>query len=135
GCGRCCTGTSGYVWVNTGEIRSLASALGLAVDEFGRRYVRSVAGRYALVDRRGGDCIFLDGKSCSVYEHRPAQCRAYPWWPANLRSPASWEKAATLCEGISALAPVVVAELIDDGLRQARGAGLAEGSEDGSDGE
>jgi len=133
GCGKCCTGGDGYVWASVGEIRALAARFGLATDEFGRRYLRRFEGRYALVDSAGGDCVFLRGKTCSVYEDRPAQCRAFPWWPVNLKSPAGWKKAAKSCEGISAVAPVVVADVIDASLSAARAAGLSEGFADDSD--
>lgn len=126
GCGRCCTG-GGYAWVSVDEAQALADALHLDLQDFGRRYLRRVNGRYALMDRPGGDCVFLDGKACTVYEHRPAQCRAFPWWPATLRSPGAWKRAAEGCEGISDLAPVVVAEVIEASLEVAREAGLSEG--------
>jgi len=129
-CGRCCTGGDGYVWVTTREIRALAVRFALEPDEFGRRYLRRFEGRYALVDAAGGNCVFLRGKTCSVYEHRPAQCRAFPWWPVNLKSPEAWKQAATSCEGISELAPVVVAEVIESSLATARAAGLADGFAD-----
>lgn len=135
GCGRCCTGGDGYAWVSVAEIRALAGHLGLEVDEFGRRYLRRVDGRYALVDTLDGDCVFLRGKSCTVYEKRPAQCRAFPWWPANLRSAAAWKRAAASCEGISEVAPLVVADVIDQGLRLARTAGLSEGDGEDDEGE
>ena len=127
GCGQCCTGGDGYVWVTMREIRALASRFGLEPDEFGRRYLRRFEGRYALVDAAGGTCVFLRGKSCTVYEDRPAQCRAFPWWPVNLKSPEAWKRAATSCEGISEVAPVVVADVIEPQLAVARAAGLAEG--------
>lgn len=127
GCGRCCTGGDGYVWVSPDEIRALAVRFDLAADEFGRRYLRRFEGRYALLDGPGGDCVFLSGKSCTVYDDRPAQCRAFPWWPANLRSPRAWQRAATACEGISQDATVVVAEVIEANLEAARSAGLAAG--------
>lgn len=128
GCGRCCTGGDGYAWVSVDEIFDLAAALGLEVDEFGRRFLRRVEKRYALVNGPGGDCVFLvGGKSCAVYDHRPAQCRAFPWWPATLRSPGAWKRAAEGCEGISDLAPVVVASVIEEALGEAREAGLSEG--------
>lgn len=130
GCGHCCTGGDGYVWVSTAEIHALAARFGLSPNEFGRRYLRRFEGRYALVDAAGGDCVFLRGKTCTVYEDRPAQCRAFPWWPVNLKSPAAWKKAALSCEGISEVAPVVVADVIQTQLVAARAAGLSEGFAD-----
>jgi Fe-S-cluster containining protein len=130
GCGRCCTGGDGYVWVTPAEIFALAERLGVTVNEFGRRYLRRFEGRYALLDGPGGSCVFLAGKTCSVYEARPAQCRAFPWWPVNLRSPQAWREAATSCEGISEVAPVVVADVIEPALAAARAAGLADGFAD-----
>ncbi len=127
GCGRCCTGPSGYVWVNLEEIGRLAARLDLELDDFGRRYLRRVDSRYALRDRPGGDCVFLSGKSCSVYEDRPLQCRAFPWWPANLASPEAWKRAAASCEGISETAPLHEVGVIEVGLATARSAGLEEG--------
>lgn len=132
GCGRCCTHGDGYVWISQAEIVALAAHLGMKLDDFGRRYLRRVGVRYALVDGRGGECVFLEGRTCSIYEHRPAQCRAFPWWPANLESPEAWSKAAEACEGISGVAPVVVAEAIDEALAVARNAGLASSPKAGS---
>jgi uncharacterized protein len=127
GCGRCCTRGDGYVWISRSEIHALATHLEMDVNDFGRRYLRRFEERYALVDGAGGDCVFLRGKTCSIYDFRPAQCRAFPWWPANLRSPEAWKTAADSCEGISDVAPLVVAEAIDAALEVARDAGLAAG--------
>ena len=45
------------------------------------------------------ECIFLNGKMCSIYEHRPQQCRTFPWWPDVVRSKTSWENEKERCEG------------------------------------
>lgn len=127
GCGRCCTKSDGYVWTSEAEIFALAAYLGMEVNDFGRRYLRRFEDRYALVDGPGGDCVFLRGKTCSIYDYRPTQCRAFPWWPVNLKSPEAWKEAAASCEGISDVAPVVVATVIEDALDAARKAGLKEG--------
>jgi Fe-S-cluster containining protein len=126
GCGRCCSGTGSYVWVSREEICRLAERFGLGLDAFGRRFVRRVGTRYALVDGAHGDCVFLVGRSCSVYEDRPSQCRAFPWWPVNLASPEAWERAALACEGIRDDAPVVARDVIDRCVDVARAAGLVD---------
>jgi Fe-S-cluster containining protein len=106
GCGDCCTGAAGYTWVSRGDIACLASHLGLALDEFGRSHLRRVGERHALLeDRQTGACVFLEHRSCSVYAARPAQCRAYPFWPRNLTSREAWAAASRECEGIRDDAP------------------------------
>jgi uncharacterized protein len=101
GCGDCCTGAPGYVWVTKAEIAALAAALGLQIEEFERRFVRLVGVRKSLVEHENGDCVFFDPESrqCRVYEDRPLQCRTWPFWASNLSSPAAWEATGERCPG------------------------------------
>jgi Fe-S-cluster containining protein len=101
GCGDCCTGAPGFVWVNKTEIEALAKEVGVDVPEFERRYVRKVGIRKSLIEWGNGDCVFFDGKSrkCQVYNARPRQCRTWPFWPSNLASPDTWADAAERCRG------------------------------------
>ncbi|RIK83123.1 MAG: hypothetical protein DCC67_06285 [Planctomycetota bacterium] len=100
GCGDCCTGAPGYVWVNQQEIDALAARLGMSVEAFEKRYVRQVGVRRSLVERKNYDCVFLDGnRRCTVYEDRPRQCRTWPFWDSNLKSPAAWQAACEACPG------------------------------------
>jgi Fe-S-cluster containining protein len=101
GCGDCCTGAPGYVWVNQAEIDALAARLGLPVAEFERKYVREVGVRRTLKERKNYDCVFLDGETrkCTVYEDRPRQCRTWPWWNSNLKSPEAWQQTCEVCPG------------------------------------
>lgn len=101
GCGDCCTGSSGYVWVNQAEIDALAQRLGLSATEFERRYVREVGVRRTLKERKNFDCVFLDAETrkCTVYEDRPRQCRTWPFWNSNLKSPDSWRQTCEVCPG------------------------------------
>jgi Fe-S-cluster containining protein len=105
-CGNCCSGAPGYVWVTLEEVAQIAGALGLELTEFTRRYVRRVGSRLSLLERQGGDCVFLvrtpDGlTSCQIHAVRPVQCRTWPFWKSNLNSPRAWERVGRGCPGIN----------------------------------
>lgn len=101
GCGDCCVGAPGYVWVNHAEIEAMAAVLKLVVGAFERRYVRRVGVRKSLVEFSDGDCVFFDNHSrrCQVYEVRPRQCRTWPFWTSNLRTPETWQQTCLDCPG------------------------------------
>jgi len=101
GCGDCCTGAPGYVWVNKEEIAALAVQVGMAIAEFEAKYVREVGVRKSLKEYANGDCVFFDGKTrkCRVYSARPRQCRTWPFWDSNLRTPEAWAQTCTVCPG------------------------------------
>jgi Fe-S-cluster containining protein len=101
GCGDCCTGAPGYVWVNREEIGNLAARVGLAPDEFESRHVRDVGKRKSLNEYANGDCVFFDGETrkCRVYEARPRQCRTWPFWDSNVRTPEAWASTCQVCPG------------------------------------
>jgi Fe-S-cluster containining protein len=101
GCGDCCTGSEGYVWVNKQEIAALAAEIGVGIEEFESRYVRDVGVRKSLREYANGDCVFFDNKSrkCSVYNVRPRQCRTWPFWDSNIRTPATWTETCEACPG------------------------------------
>ncbi len=115
GCGKCCTGAPGYVWVDAEEIEAMAAHLNITVDAFLRLYTRKIGGRVALTERRPHyDCVFLRGKLCTVYPVRPKQCKTFPWWKENLSSPEEWQETASRCEGIGHKdAPLVSLEEIE----------------------
>lgn len=101
GCGKCCTGAPGYVWVTPEEIEQMATLLGITVELFYRRYVRRVGQKLSLIEKKNGDCVFLqEGKFCQLYQSRPRQCRTFPFWPQTLRSKEAWEAMAEDCEGV-----------------------------------
>ncbi len=116
GCGQCCTGSPGYVWLNEEDIKTLTDQLGLEREEFIRLYTRSVYGRLALLEHpKTYDCVFLEGNKCKVYKARPQQCRTFPWWPEHLTSPEAWAEAAKRCEGINhPNAPIVPFGVIEE---------------------
>ena len=101
GCGDCCTGAPGYVWLNQSDTEALAAETGLSVSEFERRYVRNVGVRKTLKERKNYDCVFLDAETrkCTVYKARPRQCRTWPFWDSNLRTPETWAATCEVCPG------------------------------------
>ncbi|MEM7455610.1 MAG: YkgJ family cysteine cluster protein [Planctomycetota bacterium] len=100
GCGDCCTGSPGYVWVNKAEIEAMAKCLDLDVEEFEKIYVRKIGIRKSLKELPNYDCVFLDDqRKCQVYDVRPRQCKTWPFWDSNLKSPESWEETCDICPG------------------------------------
>jgi Fe-S-cluster containining protein len=120
GCGKCCTGAPGYIWINEEEEQAIASHLGLDLNEFRQKYTEKVRERTTLIElpEQDNDCVFLKGKSCSIYDVRPTQCRTYPFWPDNLSSRAAWKETAAECEGIQQEATLVPRKEIEERLNQ-----------------
>jgi Fe-S-cluster containining protein len=101
GCGECCTGSPGHVWVNDEEITELADHLQISIEVFIKLYTRRIGNRRSLKEHpKNYDCVFLKERKCLVYSARPTQCRTYPWWPENLASRKAWEEEKQRCEGI-----------------------------------
>lgn len=119
GCGGCCTGTPGYIWISLDEIVAMADYLKMTTAEFSRRYLRRVGDKYSLTEIRPNyDCVFLDGKRCKVYPVRPTQCRTFPFWPECVKTPEAWEATARHCEGIQPQGELVTRQEIETRLAQ-----------------
>jgi Fe-S-cluster containining protein len=128
GCGRCCSGEPGVVWLTEKEAGHLATRFDLSLEIFERRFCRIVDGRLALREVRrpregqwgqfDHDCVFLQGgKLCTVYEQRPMQCRTFPFWPEVLANPTTWEGLSKRgCEGLAEEAELVSSERIEEQL-------------------
>jgi Fe-S-cluster containining protein len=108
GCGRCCAGPEeGYVWLNDREVAAIAEFLGIDEQHMRNQHIRRVGRRLSIKEQLPShDCMFLNrdesGKrTCGIYPVRPAQCRTWPHWNANLRSPEDWSQAADRCRGIN----------------------------------
>lgn len=102
GCGDCCTGEPGYVWVTNEEIKMIAAKVGLSPLEFENRFVRRINGqKKSLIELPGGDCVLFDSdkRGCRAYDVRPVQCRTWPFWEQNIDRPSSWRKTAKFCKG------------------------------------
>lgn len=105
-CGNCCTGAPGYVWVTREEIGRIAAHLEHDDGWLPPEQLRRVGFRYSLTEKSNGDCVFLvsDGEGkrrCSIYPVRPLQCRTWPFWTMNLKTPADWAAASETCPGMN----------------------------------
>lgn len=113
-CGDCCTGAPGYVWVNGEEIAALARRLGMTVADFEKNYTRKVGVRRSLNEKNKGDCVLFDSvtRRCTVYEDRPRQCRTWPFWGSNIRTPEAWKQTCEVCPGSGVGQLVTVEEIL-----------------------
>jgi hypothetical protein len=112
--------------VNEEEIAALAATLGLGDAAFRERYTRRLrGGDISLIERDNLDCVFYDRKRvCTVYAHRPRQCRTWPFWRSLMHSPETWAEEAKNCPGLD-FGPLhsteEIAEMIlDDGTSASR---------------
>ena len=115
-CGHCCSGGSGYVWVEETELEDLAGAMEMETGAFSERYLRRVADPRTGAERlslreEGGRCALLVGTNqCSVYTARPEHCRQFPYWPRVLEDEDSFEQARSTCPGIAVVVDPEVSE-------------------------
>jgi uncharacterized protein len=99
-CGHCCTGAPGFVWVNDEEVQDIAEYRGESVAETTALYTRLVGRRRSLREKANNDCVFWDREAgCTIYPVRPRQCRTWPFWESNVRTPAAWQETCNVCPG------------------------------------
>lgn len=83
--GRCCTGESGYIYVNKSEIQNISDLLNLDINEFTSKYLYKKGYKYSIKEHEYNDsyeCVFYDRNSngCNIYNARPNQCKTFPFW-------------------------------------------------------
>ncbi|MEZ6044868.1 MAG: YkgJ family cysteine cluster protein [Planctomycetaceae bacterium] len=101
GCGNCCTGGPGAVWISDEEIQQMADHLQVSTGEFRLMYTRLIGSRLSLREYANGDCVFFDGKTrgCTIYPVRPIQCQTWPFWSSNISSENMWQHIQRNCPG------------------------------------
>lgn len=104
-CSACCRYDSGYVFISEKDLVDLAAELKMDANGFQKTYCRWVTGwqgteTLSLKEKSNNDCI-LWNSGCSVYNARPLQCRAFPFWEAIVNSEDSWKIAASGCPGMN----------------------------------
>lgn len=103
GSGKCCTshGEFGFVFLTPEDRNRLAKLKNMRTAEFTKKYCDRTNGVWHLKeDLAKPDCMFLDGKRCSVYEGRPSQCRTWPFWNEVMTAKAWAKDVAAFCPGV-----------------------------------
>lgn len=123
-CGSCCRGLNeGEVYLYKDDILRLANFLNLkdknCLREFAKKYLKIIDTSFYWKEpkaQRGktykfktlgfkftGDdehCHFLVDNSCSVHEHRPFQCRCFPFWQMMVSSRKNFIDYTKKCKGL-----------------------------------
>jgi Fe-S-cluster containining protein len=98
-------GREGVVYLEPIDLEHLGVFLNLSAREVRQRYAgRDENGELVLERNDKGDCIFLTGLKCSVYDARPIQCQSYPFLPLTgftpVESASWWRVEKDHCPGI-----------------------------------
>jgi len=107
-CSACCRFESGLVFLSEKDASLLCTALNMGLMSFTETYCRWVPaenGKFQLTlkEKSNYDCIFWAKEpveGCMVYDQRPLQCRAFPFWPSIVDNRNNWEMAARECPGM-----------------------------------
>jgi len=102
-CGKCCNEPNGIVYLSLKDMTRLAAFQNMSLSEWIKRDCRkTLDGRYVLKSKPENlICIYLDDDlKCNVYDSKPDQCSAFPWWNENLINEKSWNKTKQICPGI-----------------------------------
>jgi Fe-S-cluster containining protein len=119
-CGHCCTGEPGHVYVNDDEIAAIAADQKMTSAEVIGLYTKPTHRERSLREKGNGDCVFFEKEAgCTIYSIRPRQCRTWPFWESNVRTPEAWEKTTSICPG-SGQGELISVEEIQNRLRTIR---------------
>jgi len=126
-CGDCCRGfDEGEVYLYNDDIFRLADYLNISgIEElrvFAKKYVKVINDSFfwknpeaqrgktyrfkTLGFRFTGEdehCHFLKDNMCSVHEHRPFQCRSFPFWKMMVSNRKNFENYTKKCQGLQKL--------------------------------
>ena len=105
GCGSCCGGAPGFVYLSEEDIINISEYLRIDKISFIKKYTIIVRifgeKRLSLREKSNYDCIFLKDESCLIYQIRPYQCSSYPFWKKNVESEKSWHNVTRECKGVN----------------------------------
>lgn len=105
-CAKCCT-LPGFVFISWRELAAMATHLDMDCDTFREhaqvRWITDLGG-WTIDTTDGKGCPLLEPEGgCRVHPVKPAQCRAFPFWPEMLDDACVWEQSKSYCEGLDAL--------------------------------
>lgn len=99
-CGQCCEGEGGIV-LGPRDLERLCRGLGLEAQVFLTTWAVFRNGKNQVRTGEDGRCVFFqEGKGCSVHEHKPDVCRAWPFFRGNMIDAESLYLAKDYCPGI-----------------------------------
>lgn len=107
--GKCCSfgwSGGGFIFLTKADRSRIQLHTGKRVADFAKRgYFDStrftqVPTQQYYLDQKEGLCIFFKGGKCSVYSHRPTQCRTFPYWPEIVQLAHNQQEFAKVCPGI-----------------------------------
>ena len=99
GCTNCCE-QKGFVYLTEDDLKRAAAFVEMTPRAFEKRYVYRTAHEMRFRKPRQKQCPFLLDTGCSIHPAKPAQCRAFPFWPEMLSSRREWNRTARYCPGI-----------------------------------
>jgi Fe-S-cluster containining protein len=116
GCTECCR-QRGFVYLNAADLERAAVFVGMTPAAFERRYVYRTRNTMRFRVPPKAHCPFLLEDRCSIHPAKPAQCRAFPFWPELIATRKEWNRTASYCPGIGK-GPLIQ---IEKALARARG--------------
>ncbi len=111
GCTNCCD-QRGFVYLTAADLKRAAEFLGMSARAFERRYVYRTKHLLRLRKPRNSQCPFLAGNGCGIHPVKPAQCRAFPFWPELVGDRRAWEEVSAYCPGIGRGSPVSIQSVL-----------------------
>jgi len=104
-CSACCRYDSGFVYLSENDLNNLITELKMDKNKVVEKYCRWVndwKGNevLSLKEKSNKDCILWEN-GCTIYNERPLQCIAFPFWESILNSKESWKIAASTCPGMN----------------------------------
>ena len=100
-CGECCYGDGG-IFMEEDEQKRIAKYMGLGFEEFLAQYTVKRHGRiYAGVGPDNFCIFFRKEKGCTIHTVKPGRCELWPYFPANVADPETWDLAKVACRGIN----------------------------------